>query len=383
MIGFAGWMAATAAGLVFAAVAEPEDNPIFPPEATLELLFERTMPDRDGLTEGPAAAPDGRVYFSDIPGGPETQTTVYRFDPATGKVAPYTSKGSKANGLTFDAQGRLLVCDGANGGRRVVARWNIETGERKVLADRFDGKRLNSPNDLCVDRKGRIYFTDPRYGGSESLELKVFQVYRIDADGTLAVLTSEVEMPNGVVLSPDERTVYVGDYHQSDRPAARKPVTAKPATAKPATDKPATTKAAADQPAADGAEVAIGAVVYAFPLSDGGQIAGPRRTLVELGSENSCDGLTVDAASNVYITCRDPAKPGVLVVDAAGKRLAFFPTGPAGQSEADGQLRGIPSNVEFGVGSDSHTLYVTADTGFYRIRTKATGAPRVWEAVKP
>ena len=349
MISFACWMAVATAGLALEAAAEPVDNPIFAPEAKLEPLFERTAGERAGLTEGPAAAPDGSIYFTDIPGRPDIQTTIYRYDPRTEKTEPFTNKGSKANGMVFDGQGRLVVCDGADGGGRLVARWNVETGERIVLADRVDGRRFNSPNDLCVDLRGRIYFSDPRYGGSEPLELKNFSVYRIDPDGKLALLTREVEMPNGVALSPDERTLYVGDYHRGDRPASERGVMR----------------------------------IYAFPLDDDGQVAGPRRTLVESEGENICDGLTVDAAGNLYVTCRIPAKPGVLVVDPEGKELAFFPTGPANQREEARELKGIPSNVEFGVGEDSHTLYLTIDTGFYRIRTKATGAPRVWAAGKP
>ena len=115
-----------------------------------------------------------------MPFGPGNQTIINRFDPRTGKITLFTDKAGKSNGLAFDAQGRLLACDGADGGGRCVARWNIETGERTVLADRFEGKRFNSPNDLCIDRQGRIYFTDPRYGGSEPRELEQQAVYRID-----------------------------------------------------------------------------------------------------------------------------------------------------------------------------------------------------------
>ena len=347
MIGFAYQTLLAAAGLVLGAVAEPADNPIFPPDAKLERLFERTVDVKGGLTEGPAAAPDGSIYFTDILSGPDTQTMIQRFDPRSGKTTLVTAKGSKANGLVFDKQGRLLVCDGADGGGRALARWNLETGERKILADRFDGKRLNSPNDLCVDRQERIYFTDPRYVGGEPRELEMQTVYLVETDGKIVQFADDVEMPNGIVLSPDEKTLYVGDHNSS-------------AGAKPGAMR-----------------------VYAYPLGGDGRIGGPRRILYDFGRETGCDGITVDRAGNVYLTCRDLARPGVRVVDPAGNELAFFPTGPANQSEASGEPKGVPSNVEFGVGEDSHNLYVTIDSGLYRIRTKTTGTPRAWEKGKP
>ena len=171
MIGFACWMACATACLVSGAVAEPKDNPIFAPDAALEQIFQRTAKLNSGLTEGPAVAPDGSIYFTDLPFGPANQTMIHRYDPRTGKVTLFTDKAGKANGLAFDAQGRLVACDGADGGGRCVARWNVETGQLTILADRFAGKHLNSPNDLCIDRRGRIYFTDPRYSGGERREL--------------------------------------------------------------------------------------------------------------------------------------------------------------------------------------------------------------------
>jgi gluconolactonase len=354
MISFSCQAVLVAAGLVVGAVAVPEDNPIFPPDATLERLFDRTVSAEGGLTEGPAAAPDGSIYFTDILFGPDTQTMIQRFDPRTGKTTLATAKGSKANGMVFDRQGGLVVCDGADGGGRSVARWNLETGERTILADRFDGKRFNSPNDLCIDVHGRIYFTDPRYVGDEPRGLATRSVYLIEPDGKVVQFADDVEMPNGIVLSPDEKTLYVGDHNSGDP------------------------KATPDSPASKRGAMRV----YAYPLSDQGLASGPRRTLIDFGKDVGCDGITVDAVGNIYLTCRSGAGPGVRVVDPRGKELAFFPTGPANQTGV-AEPQGLPSNVEFGVGDDSHTLYVTIDTGFYRIHTKATGAPRAWAAGKP
>jgi gluconolactonase len=353
-------LAVAAACLGAGAIAEPKDNPIFPPDAALEQIFERTAKLNSGLTEGPATAPDGTIYFTDLPFGLGNQTMINRFDPSTGKVTVFTDKAGKSNGLAFDAEGRLVACDGADGGGRCVARWDLKTRQRTVLADRFAGRRLNSPNDLCIDRQGRIYFTDPRYGGNEHRELEQQAVYRIEFDGTVAEaivneVTDDVEMPNGIVLSPDERTLYVGDHNNGGNRLSPN-----------------------DPPPKRGAMR-----LYAFPLSADGLVNGPRRTLVDFGSENGCDGITVDADGNIYASCRSLAKPGILVIDPQGKELAFLPTGPTNQQGLFDDWRGIPSNVEFGIGADDHTLYVTIDKGLFRIRTKTTGPPPIWAKDKP
>src|SRR5437588_302227 len=116
--------------------------------------------------------------------------------------------------------------EGADGGGRCVSRWDVKTGTREVLADRYMGKRFNACNDLCIDEQGRIYFTDPRYLGTEPRELKYRAVYRLDADGTVVEVTHDVVKPNGIAISPDQRTLYVADHDNgTDRidPTAPKP----------------------------------------------------------------------------------------------------------------------------------------------------------------
>jgi gluconolactonase len=110
--------------------------------------------------------------------------------------------------------------------------------------------------------------------------------------------------------------------------------------------------------------------VYAFELDARGLVTGSRRTLVDFGTENGCDGMTVDSRGNIYLACRSLAKPGVLVIDPAGNELAFLPTGPPNQQGEFEDWKGIPSNVEFGIGDDKNMLYVTIDKSLYRIRTK-------------
>lgn len=320
---------------LFAASITAADDPIFPSDAELQRLFTRQAPLDSGLTEGPAVVPDGSIYFTDMPFG-EDQGQIHRYSPQTGQTTVFTAKSGKSNGLAYHPDGYLVSCDGAAGGGRRLIRWDLTTGQGSTLVDSCNGRRLNSPNDLCIDSQGRIYFTDPRYQGDEARELEHEAVYRVNEDGSVIEITHDVEKPNGIVLSPDERTLYVGDHNNDPiRRGAMK--------------------------------------VYAFDLDADGQVRGPRRTIVDFGMENGCDGMTVDADGNIYLTCRSLAKPGLMVVNPAGEELAFLPTGPEGQAGEFEDWQGIPSNVEFGRGTDSHTLYVTIDKSLYRIRTNAVG----------
>ena len=327
----------------FSARMRAAENPIVPEGAKLELLFTRTAKLNGGLTEGPAVAPDGSIYFTDMPFGPDPGM-ILRFDPGTRKVTVFTADSGKANGLTCDANGDLVACEGADQGGRRVSRWNIKTGKSETIADKYQGKRFNAPNDLCIDTQGRIYFSDPRYLGTEPRELEHRGVYRINTDGSVIEITHDVEKPNGVALSPDQKTLYVGDHNNgTDRIDPTSP------------------------PPKSGAMK-----VYAFPLSGAGLIDGPRKTLVDFGTENGCDGMCVDAKGNIYLTCRSLKRPGVMVIDPTGKELAFIPTGPPNQAGAAEPV-GMPSNCEFGIGGEDTMLYVSIDKSLYRIRLKVAG----------
>ncbi len=325
----------------------PAESSIVPKGARLELLYTRDDGVKGGLTEGPAVAPDGSIYFTDIRLGKD-KSLILRFDPTTKKTTVFADDAHKANGLFFDAEGRLVACEGSDVGGRCVSRWDVKTGQRTVLADRFDGKRFNAPNDLTIDTRGRIYFTDPRYLGEEPRELKHRAVYRIDPDGATIEITHDIEKPNGIALSPDEKTLYVADHNNG-------------------TDK-IDPKA---EPAKKGAMK-----IYAFPLGPDGKVAGPRRTLVDFKDEAGCDGMTVDVKGNVYLTARGLKRPGVLVIDPEGKEVGFIPTGPS-QSGAREPV-GLPSNCDFGIGEESNVLYVTVDTSLYRIRLKNDGYHIPW-----
>ncbi len=332
----------SASAVTAAELPKPSGDSIVSPDAKLELLFTRTAPIRGGLTEGPAAAPDGSIYFSDIPFGND-KGMILRFDPKTKQTTVFTDDSHKSNGLKFDAKGFLIACEGSDEGGRCLARWDTATRKRTVIVDRYQGKRFNAANDLVIDRRGRIYFTDPRYLGTEPRELEYHAVYRVEPDGKVSEVTHVPEKPNGIALSPDERTLYVADHNNgTDRidPSAPAP-------------KPGAMK------------------VHAFRLNSDGLAEGSGKVLIDFGTENGCDGMTVDAKGNLYLAVRSLKRPGVWVLDPDGKEVAYIPTGPS-QPDAK-EPKGIPSNCCFGIGPESKVLYITVDTSLYRIPLKVEG----------
>jgi gluconolactonase len=262
-----------------------------------------------------------------------------RFDPKTKETKPFTNDSGKANGLICTSDGILYACEGPDHGGLRVAAWNLKTGMSKTITALFMDKKYNGPNDLCLNSQGQIYFTDPRYMGHEMRELEHRAVYRVNPDGTgLVEITHEVEKPNGIALSPDGMTLYVADHNNG-------------------TDQIDPSKPAPKQGAM---------AIYSYPLNRGGLVDGKRKTLYDFGDMKGCDGMCVDVQGNLYLTQRDPSRPGVLIINPEGKEVAFIPTGPEDQDPKE-KLVGIPSNVEFGIGPELKTLYITVDMSLYRI----------------
>jgi gluconolactonase len=329
-------------------IPKPTGETIVDPDAKLELLFTRSAPIQGGLTEGPAVAPDGSIYFSDIPFGKD-KGKIMRFDPKTKQTTVFAEDSHKSNGLKFDAKGFLISCEGSDEGGQCVSRWDVETKKRTVIASRYKGKRLNAPNDLSIDLKGRIYFTDPRYLGFEPREQKYDAVYRIEPDGNVIEVSHEAEKPNGIAHSPDQKTLYVADHNNG---TFRIDPTAPP-------PKKGAMK------------------LHAFPLGPDGLVTGPGKVLIDFGEEDGIDGMTVDVKGNLYLAVRSLKRPGVWVVDPSGKELAYIPTGPS--QPGSKEPRGIPANCVFGSGDESNMLYVTVDKILYRIRCKIDGFHIPWE----
>ena len=327
-------------GILLAVELPEKKTPgIIPANAKLEHLFTRSAAIKGGLTEGPAVAPDGSIFFSDIPMNKDGGAgMILRYDPRAGKTTVFKTDSGKSNGLMFDAAGRLVGCQGADYGKRRLTSWNVQTGEEVELAGKFNGKRFNAPNDLVIDRAGRIYFTDPRYVGHENRELKSRAVYRVDGNGAVREITREVRKPNGIALSPDEKTLYVADHDNgTDR--------IDPAVAPP---KQGEMK------------------LYAFSLDGKGLATGGRKTLIDFGPEVGIDGMTTDYRGNLYLALRSATRPGILIISPSGKELGHIPTRGAPGLAAEAEA--LPSNCVFGRGYQADTLYVTIDTSLYRIR---------------
>ena len=244
-----------------------------------------------------------------------------RFDPNTKAVTVFRSPSGRANGLIFDPKGRLIAAEGANtgGGRRVSI--TEADGTVRTLADRYRGKRFNSPNDLAVDARGRVYVSDPRYVGDEPRELDDESVYRIDPDGAVTRLDTTAIKPNGLAISPDQKTLYVADNGSTRR------------------------------------------ALLAVDLGPDGNVSRPR-LLHDFGSGRGIDGMTLTTDGRIVAAAGSGQKAGVTIFDPSGKPVGFIPVPEA------------PSNVEFG-GPDRNILYITAGKGLYRIVTAMTGY-HVW-----
>jgi gluconolactonase len=266
------------------------------------------------FTEGPAWDGKGNLYFSD---SPNNRIMVYR---ESGKSEVWKSPARGANGMLFDAKGRLVTCNSqlASDGRSVT-RYEPD-GKITVLASAYQGKKLNSPNDLAIDNVGRIYFTDPRYGETGDVEQDRMAVYRIETDGKLTRVIGDVQVPNGILITPDGRTLYLAD----------------------------------NSPAEGGARTLIAYDVHA----DGKVIR--RKVLYDLGKERGIDGMVLDTEGNIYATAGTEAKTGVYVISPQGKLLTFIRTPETA------------TNCTFG-GKDLKTLYITGGESLYRVRTRTKG----------
>lgn len=280
--------------------------------------------------EGPAVDAEGIVFFSDIAGNRILKMT------KDGTVSVFRADSGRTNGNVFDAQGRLISCEGNEQGlgRRRIVRTDMKTGKIQVLTDRFKGKRYNSPNDVCVDSRGRVWFTDPYYGPQrDSLEMDVEGVYRIDAGGKVTrVLTQkEIQRPNGIAVSPDARTLYVIDSHP--KPGGNRKI-------------------------------------WAFDINDDGMPV-KQRLVYDFGKARGGDGMKLDMKGNLWVAAgisvkRGPGEtldvpPGIYVISPNGKLLGSIPI-----------PENLITNLAFG-GPERKTLYVTAGKTVYRIGVNVSG----------
>ena len=262
------------------------------------------------FTEGPLWHPDGFYYFVDV-----RASMLYRITPGRPHEVVREKTGG-GNGTTFDLQGRLILCEGDN--RRVTRRAPDDRFE--VLVDRFEGKRLNRPNDVVCRSDGSIYFTDPglRVPLAER-EVEHAGVYRIAPDGAVS-LVADFEYPNGLAFSPDERLLYVANTRWAQ-------------------------------------------YIHVLELDGDGRVL-RRRIFADMSSDETDgvpDGMKVDVEGRVY--CTGPGGTWVFAPD--GTRLGVIRTPE------------VPANLAFG-GPDLRTLFFTARTSVYTLRAKVPGQSHPW-----
>jgi gluconolactonase len=299
---------------------DPAFDKLIPQDAVIEVLA-------DGFewTEGPVWLPkEGALLFCDIP-----HNRIHKWDPKSGVTIfmknsgytgekPFTGSEPGSNGLMLDSEGRLVMCCH---GDRAVKRVEAD-GKITVLAEKFEGKRFNSPNDLAYKSNGDLYFTDPPYGlpqreNDPARELDWFGVYRLSKDGKLTLLTKEMTRPNGIAFSPDQKSLYVA---QSDPKAA---------------------------------------IWKKFPVKEDGTL-GEGKVFFDstewVGKQKGLpDGMDIDVAGNVWAT----GPGGVIVFSPEGKLLGKLLTGEA------------TANCTF---ANDGTLYITADMYLCRVKTNTKGA---------
>lgn len=276
------------------------------------------------FTEGPTLGPNGIIYFSDI--GQRTM----RFDPPTGKTTVFREPSGKANGLMMNRKGNLIACEGANGGNRRVS-LTLLRGKTRTLADRWNGKRFNSPNDLAINAKGRIYFTDPRYGDQADRDLDFEGVFLITGK-KVKLAAKDISRPNGILVSLDGKKVFVADNHSDPKGNHH---------------------------------------LVQFTVQKDGTLK-DKKIMFDIGPDRrGIDGMTLDEEGNIYATAGKGDRSGIYVFSSTGKHLAFIPLGET------------PTNCVFGGGKEKSTLYITARApersdgkrmwGMYRIALKIKG----------
>ena len=280
------------------------------------------------FTEGPAVDRDGSVYFTDI-----ITERIMKLG-ADGVLSTYRERSNAANGLLIDPQGRLIACEGGlferpgvkRQGTPRLTRTDLKSGKIETIASGYEGKPFAGPNDVTIDSKGRLYFTD----------LAGAAVYRLETSGTVAriLMAPDVQRPNGIQVSPDDKTLYLIEANQ----------------------------------AKDGARM-----IRAYDLQPDGTVRN-MRVHYNFYPGRSADGMSIDSEGNLYASAGMnqlrgssetlDTKTGVYVISPAGKLLKFI---------------AIPedfiTNNAFG-GADMRTLYVTAGKTLYKVRTDVAGLPR-------
>lgn len=285
--------------------------------------------------EGPTMSNEGILFFSDITFTAASGMKagyIWTLNPQTKEAKIFRSPSGMANGMEFDAAGNLVVCEMADFGGRKVTRTDMKTGKAVIVAGLFNGRPFNSPNDLAIDASNRIYFTDSRYIGYEPLEQPVHGVYRVDTDNSVHLVATNIEQPNGIVVSPDQKSLYVANCNQPGN---------------------GNTSFLTDD--FKGVRPVGNASVIAFDLLPDGSLRS-RGKFVDFGDNACADGMAVDQDGNLYI--------------ALGDRVEIY--SPRGQKIGSIKAPQV-TNLCFGVGQYSKTLFIAGGKSIYMIETLKVG----------
>ena len=266
------------------------------------------------FTEGPAFSPKGFLLFSDIP-----NSRIVRVD-SDGSSSDFLKPSGGANGLVFDGSGHLYACQG--GARRVV-KIAIQDGKIETLCDSYDGKPLNSPNDLALDGHGGLYFTDPRYGGDSKIEQSCMGVYYINAAGKTTRVIDSLQRPNGILVSADRKMLYVAEPNKRE--------------------------------------------LWKYEITEPGKLGSGK--IIFTGDEKldggGPDGMCLDQHGNIYTTYNS-----IVVLNPHGELIGRIP------------VPEHPANCTLG-GADGKTLYITARTSLYSLSMNIATAPLFSEGPRP
>lgn len=278
--------------------------------------------DQGFFTEGPVVSKDGDVYFSDLTFTSETGNElghIWKYLPLSNETIIYRSPSNMANGMIIK-NGYLFICEGADTGGRRIIKTHLLTGKSFVLADEYDGKPFNSPNDLTIADDGTIYFTDPRYAGDEKIEQSVNGVYRLLSSGEVKLIIDNITMPNGIAVTPDNTKLYVGCNQEEET---------------------------------NNENLRIGNFIAEYLINDSGKVSF-NKYIAKYIPPTGPDGVKLGRDGNIYAAIRDEYRPGIYVYSSEGVLLQKL------------MLPEVPSNLTFS-NESQNILYVTAGGCLYKI----------------
>ncbi|MBN1300195.1 MAG: SMP-30/gluconolactonase/LRE family protein [Melioribacteraceae bacterium] len=274
------------------------------------------------FTEGPSVDSKGLVYFTDLTFTVETGNEagiIYRYSPEYDTTIIYRSPSGMANGL-FILNDTLYAAEGADKGGRRISKTDLTSGRSRIVTDLFAGLHLNSPNDIVVAKSGEIYFTDPRYIGSEKIEQPVNGVYRINSDNSVELLIENISQPNGIALTFDGKYLFVGCLDESVDTNVYSPVMK-------------------------------GRFIARYKLLNNKAVFD--RIVVEYSSESGPDGMLISDDRMLFVALRNESSPAVVKYDFEGTEVERI------------YLPEVPSNVSLGTGKYKDILYITAGGSLY------------------